>query len=239
MKRLLLATAMLGGIGLMANAAYATPYSFTSSGSFSTLSGASSVGSNEIEWGGSFNHQNEYRDDGSTMTASPLSTPQTGSTPAIADQIGSLTWYNASTSSDSTAATVTAHYLLTLTFSQPLPGGHNSETFDLQITNTQNDARVCFWDWCSNTGNVNDNGTITGESPSFIVDGLLISNFSFVESGDGSYSNGVWSNPEGGDSTLRIYANISSVPAPEPGSLVLLSSGLLALGFTGYRRRSH
>jgi hypothetical protein len=242
MKRILLATALIGGFSLLGQAAYATPYAFTSSGSFpaSSLSGATAISSNQIEWGGTFSHSGHYLDDGSTMTANPLSATQSGNTPATADVIGSLSWHNTSTSSDSTAATVTADYKLTLIFTQPGPGGTNSETFDLTITNTANNARVCFLIFCSNTGDVNDNGTINPQSPSFLVDGLLISNFTFAENGDGSYSNGMWSNPEGGDSTLTIKANITNAPSnvPEPVSMALLGTGLIGLGCIRKRRRT-
>jgi hypothetical protein len=174
------------------------------------------------------------------MTANPLSTNQTGTTPATADVIGSLTWHNASTSSDSTATTVTADYKLKLTFSQPGPGGANSETFDLTITNTANNARVCVFIFCSNTGDVDDSGTIAAQSPSFLVDGLLISNFTFSETGDGNYSGGAWTNPEGGDSTLTIKANITNAPSsvPEPASIALLGAGLLGLGSIRHRGRA-
>jgi hypothetical protein len=238
MKHILLATALVGALGLSAPTAHATPYAFTSTGSFSSLSGATTLSSSEIEWGGTFSG-NHYNSNGSTLTANPLSTSQTGNTPATSDVIGSLTWYNASGSSDSTGATVSADYKLTLTFSQPAPGGANSETFDITITNTANDARVCFVSFCSNSGDVNDTGTISPQSPSFLVDGLLISNFSFSESGDGSYSNGVWTNPEGGDSTLTIMANITTAPSsvPEPVSIALLGTGLLGLGFIGRRKK--
>jgi hypothetical protein len=228
MKRIFLTTALVGGLSLLGQAAQATPYSFTSSGSFSNLSGATALSSGEIGWGGS------------TMTADPLSTNQNGNTPAPSDVIGSLTWFNSSTSSDN-GATVSADYKLTLAFSQPGPGGANSETFDLSITNTANTARVCiFFVFCSNTGDVDDTGNISPQSPSFTVDGLLISSFTFSESGDGSFSNGVWTNPEGGDSTLTIKASITNAPSdvPEPVSIALLGTGLLGIGSIRHRRRT-
>jgi hypothetical protein len=242
MKRILLTTALIGGFSLLGQAAHATPYSFTSSGSFSSLTGgATALSPGEFEWGGTFNSGGHYKNDGSTMTANPLSTPQTGNTPALGDVIGSLAWHNASTSSDSTGATVTADYKLTLNFSQPNPGGTNSETFDLTITNTANTARVCIFVFiCSNTGDVDDSGSISSQTASFLVDGLLISNFTFSESGDGNYSNGVWTNPEDGDSILTIKANITNAPSsvPEPVSIALLGAGLLGLGSVRQRGRT-
>ena len=141
MKRIFLTTALVGGISMLGQAALAAPYSFTSSGNFSSLSGATALTLGEIEWGGTFSH-GHYNDDGSTMTANPLSTNQTGNTPTTGDVIGSLTWHNAKTSLDLTSATVTADYNLALSFSQPGLGGANSETFDLTITNTANNNRV-------------------------------------------------------------------------------------------------
>ena len=71
--------------------AAAAPYSFTSSGSFSSCSGctADSAGT-MIGWGGSNNNVDSRYYSGSTMTAVALSSPQTGNTPATHDLIGQL-----------------------------------------------------------------------------------------------------------------------------------------------------
>ncbi|HZU89266.1 MAG TPA: choice-of-anchor K domain-containing protein, partial [Stellaceae bacterium] len=135
----LLAAVVAAPLALASHDASATAYTFSSSGTFSNLNGAYSINSDNsaIEWGGSFDRHGNYNGDGSTLTANPLS-GQTGNTPATADQIGSLTWYNASTSSDNTSSTVTANYNLSIVFSQPGAGGSVTDIIKLVVTNTPN-----------------------------------------------------------------------------------------------------
>jgi hypothetical protein len=223
--------------------ASATAYSFNSSGSFSNCVNCSINSSGtEFGWGGTNNINgtgyNAYN--GSTMTANPLSS-QTGNTPATADTIGSLTWENASTSADNTAMTVTASYALALHFTLPGPGGTTNDVFNLNVTNTANNAQVCvFFVFCSDTGDVNDTTQLTGGSNSLTVDGLTLTNISFIATGGSTFNaaTGIWSNPEGNTSTLLIKADIANAtPVPEPGSLAILGTALAGLALVRSRKR--
>jgi hypothetical protein len=233
---------LLGVPLLFGGSAMATAYSFNSSGSFSNCVSCSIASSGaEIGWGGtnSINGTGRSAYNGNTIIANPLSA-QTGTTPATQDTIASLTWFNATTSADSTAMNVTADYKLALNFTSPTPGGSTNDIFDLNITNTANNAEVCvFFFFCSNTGPVNDTTGFSNGSNSLTVDGLTLTDISFVASGDSTFSatTGIWSNPEGDTSILLIKANIAVVPTqvPEPGSLVILGTALAGLAFA--RRR--
>ncbi|WP_420876405.1 VPLPA-CTERM sorting domain-containing protein [Roseovarius tolerans] len=50
---------------------------------------------------------------------------------------------------------------------------------------------------------------------------------------DGNYADGLWTNPEHGHSELGIYANISAVPLPAAGWLMIAGIG----GLAALRRR--
>lgn len=243
LRSAVLVSALALPLVLASPSAFAAPYTFSSSGAFSTITGGTALSASELEWGGTFTHTRHggevYNDDGSTMAAVSLRN-QRGNTPAVADTIGELSWYNASTSSDRVATTVAADYLLTLAFSKPLPGGAGSDSFDLTIINTANTFQVCgssavFGDGCDDTTALSGNSTIS-------VDGLTLSNISFSVDGGSSFdsSTGVWSNPEGNTAHLFIKADVSIDPpaaAPEPASLALFVSGLLGLDIVTRRRR--
>ena len=80
------------------------------------------------------------------------------------------------------------------------------------------------------------NGFVIGGLPAtFNLGGVSVTDIRFTEVGAGSFSAGLWSNPEFGTSQLRLTADFTAVP--EPATLTLFGAGILGLAALKRRRQ--
>jgi hypothetical protein len=207
--------------------AHAVVVTGSSDGSFSSITGCggdncrinntSNGTSTQVEWGyGRF-------ESGSTLTANDTS--WNVNTDANDVTLAKLTWSNASTSTANTPEDFNVNYNLTIQFTSP-SNAQDTETFNVVITNTGADHIT---------------GLTMGDlsNLSFSVAGITVSDlhFTLASGTSGAFNGGtsLWTNPEQHTSVLLLVGDIKAVP--EPGTLALLSTGLLGLGGLVRRRR--
>jgi len=242
-KKWLLAATMAAGMATGASAATLTGSSsgeFTSEDASDTctiyawicwggVEGASGVDTSTLEWPG---------DNRGLDTSDPARSSLTiNNTPINVDPVplgtdnylvGSLTWENASSPANITPDEFSADATIDLLFTSPTnQTGQQSVTFN--ITNTNNpDGDLIFA--------VANGGFDFGfDIPLDLGGGLTLNGFSaaLLSGSDGMFANGEWSNPENGSSTLGIYANVTAVPLPAAGWLMIAGIG----GLAAMRRR--
>lgn len=207
----------------MATGASAATLIGSSSGEFTSEDGFNvSASGNQLTWPGAslVNPQSTLTIDNFGFNAPvPLGNSE--------QKVGQLTWENAS-SFPTFSPSFDADATLTLDYDSPSDiAGTEGVTFSV-----------------TNTSGGNPDGIAT-----LVLDGLfdfglgvpldlgqgvtVTSYFAKIDGAFGTFSNGSWSNEEGETSTLGIYANISAVPLPAAGWLMIAGIG----GLAALRRR--
>jgi len=148
--------------------------------------------------------------------------------------IGQLTWTNTPIISLFGPSSFDVTWTLSVAFSKPTGSAdpQDDEAFNLHIVNTPNPA-----------SDVITGLTLTDLSGlSWSLNGVMVTNLEYdVQGGslttqsDGSV---VWTNSESNTSTLQIKGDFTSPSAvPEPGTLILLGTGLAGVAGRAWRKR--
>lgn len=224
-------------IGLFAvlvhSQANATTVTFTGDGGFSNISNcqggsqgcAITNTGTQIIGGNNGNTLDMSGSNNSTLVANDFVNTSFNLTGPTTQNVGEITWVNRP--SGNTDPNFNVVYTFKLSFSAP-NGSSDSQVFSLNLlqpTNPPGDTVLNL-----------TNSTLTGLGP-FSLNGITVSNFQFVESGDGTYNGTTWNNPEGGTSRLYITANFAPA-VPEASTWAMMILGFFGIGFVAYRRKN-
>ena len=229
------ATTMTIALAIGGQAAAAT-VSFTSTANFSSVGGPSGcqVGCGVSSGGNVYTIGTNYFGADSTLTTYDYGA-NTFNTDATAVRLGEITWNNQATPSYSTDPNFNLNYALTLNFSQPTDLAPDTTTFVLNVSQPTNPPGDSI---------TNMNIGIPNIGP-FALAGVTISNIRWVLVSGGTGPNastfnsatGAWFNPENHTATLRLVADFTATPVPEPASFAILGAGLLGLAAARRARR--
>lgn len=214
--RMLTAAGALFALGV--STAQAIPVTFSSDGGFANISGCGG-GFPGCSISGSGNTLDMSGINNSTLTANDFG-PVSTNTDANDVLLGQITWVNRA--SFFTDSNFSVNYALVLNFTAPNADTAN-QTFNLTVQQPTNPP-----------GDVVSGFVISGLPATFNLNGVAVSDLRFTAGGSGSFAGGVWSNPEGGTSQLRLTGDFTAVP--EPATLTLFGAGLLGLAAVKRRR---
>jgi hypothetical protein len=212
----LTATAVSLGVAF-AGAASAATVAFTSTSTWSAGAGGSGCSTGcdiDNNFGATATSTYRIGNNPNSSNDSILSTTNFSTsfaTDATAVTLGAITWRNAATTDTDTNFNVL--YNLTINFSLPSDLAADTTTFTLNVQQPTNPPG----DSISNT-----NVAIPNVGP-FALAGVTVSNIRWVlvaPSGGSTFNSatGQWFNPEGNTATLRLVADFTATPVPEPAS---------------------